>query len=117
DGRGGGAALAVTAPLATTAQAAPASSITRTSACAKFTGDYAYWSDGTGWYGYSLTGRITRTCSGSGWHILQVTGDTKGGGTTSPYQLAYLSRGDSVALEGFGADSGVKNIRIALSDD
>ncbi|MGO4427442.1 hypothetical protein AB4Z54_54260, partial [Streptomyces sp. MCAF7] len=67
----GGAALAVTAPLATTAQAAPASSITRTSACAKFTGDYAYWSDGTGWYGYSLTGRITRTCSGSGWHILQ----------------------------------------------
>ncbi|NEW73474.1 hypothetical protein [Streptomyces rhizosphaericus] len=112
----GGAALALTAPLATTAQAAPASSITRTSACAQFIGTYTYWSDNTGWYGYRLTGSMTRTCSGSGWHTLEVTGDHKVTGSYERSQSDLLSKGQWVAVTGFSADSSVKNIRIALID-
>ncbi|GAA1149000.1 hypothetical protein [Streptomyces javensis] len=113
----GGAALALTAPLASTAQAAPASNITRTSACAKFTGNYTYWSVGS-WYGYKLTGSITRTCAGSGFHTLWITGDTNSG--TGYYQdggIYYLDYGgQSKDIRPYGESGGVKNIRIALTD-
>ncbi|MEU0808252.1 hypothetical protein [Streptomyces sp. NPDC005970] len=96
------------------AQAAP---LGRTSACAKFTGDYTYWSDGTGWYGFSLSGSITRTCSGSGWHTIQVTGDKKGGdGEYYTTDAVNLTKGENFPIREIGASSGVKNIRIALLD-
>ncbi|MER5719601.1 hypothetical protein [Streptomyces sp. NPDC002132] len=112
----GGAALALTAPLASTAQAAPASTITRTSACAKFTGNYTYWSVGS-WYGYKLTGSITRTCAGGGFHTLWITGDANWG--TGYYQdghAYYVENGQSKDIRPYGESGGVKNIRIALTD-
>ncbi|MFG3019287.1 hypothetical protein ACGFZQ_12180 [Streptomyces sp. NPDC048254] len=93
------------------AQAAP---ISRTTGCARFTGDYTYWSDGTGWYGYSLNGTITRTCSGSAVHGIQVTGDWKGHDFYYDYEGHRLSKGESVNLIGFYEAYDVRNIRIVL---
>ncbi|MFE6835067.1 hypothetical protein ACFVFI_09560 [Streptomyces sp. NPDC057705] len=94
------------------AQAAP---ISRTSSCATFSGDYTYWSDGAGWYGFSLSGRITRTCAGSGWHTLRVTGDKNwGDGRYYDFHSMLLDKGEARAIEGFGTSSGAKNIRITL---
>ncbi|MGP4009910.1 hypothetical protein [Streptomyces sp. 4N124] len=96
------------------AQAAP---ISRTSACARFTGDYTYWSTGNGWYGFSLTGSVTRTCSGSGWHTIEVTGDKNwGDGDFYGFHSMLLTRGETRPIENVGASGGVKNIRIALID-
>ncbi|MGW4239254.1 hypothetical protein ACWEJP_20945 [Streptomyces sp. NPDC004749] len=107
-----GAAMAVVALLGQgVAQAAP---ISRTTACAKFTGDYTYWKNSDGWYGYSLSGRITRTCAGSALHGIEVTGDRKGGGYYFDSEARTLSQGQTVTLVGFYESGGVANIRIAL---
>ncbi|MDT9687297.1 hypothetical protein Q5762_02825 [Streptomyces sp. P9(2023)] len=91
------------------AQAAP---ITRTATCARFTGDYTYWKNSDGWYGYRLTGTVTRTCSGSGFHGIQVTGDRKNGDAYYDYEGHSVS--GSIRINGFSESGGVKNIRIAL---
>lgn len=95
------------------AQAAP---ISRTTVCARFTGDYTYWSDGDGWYGYRLSGTITRTCPGSAVHGIRVTGDKNwGDGSYYDFEGHSLSAGQSKTLYGFYESSGVKNIRIAIN--
>ncbi|GAA0443964.1 hypothetical protein ACFQ2B_36525 [Streptomyces stramineus] len=108
-----GAATAAVAMLGQgVAQAAP---ISRTTSCAKFSGDYTYWKNSDGWYGFSLSGSITRTCAGSAVHGIQVKGDEKGGdGFYYDYEGHSLSQGQSIKLAGFYASGGVKNIRIAL---
>ncbi|MFD5751059.1 hypothetical protein [Streptomyces sp. NPDC127033] len=112
----GGAALALTAPLTTTAQAAPASNITRTSDCAVFTGQYTYWSVGS-WFGYKLTGRVLRLCSGSGWHTVVVTGKANwGNGDYESGAITHMAYGESQSVGEIGQSSGVKDIRIALTD-
>ncbi|MFE5326114.1 hypothetical protein ACFRCG_06935 [Embleya sp. NPDC056575] len=114
----GGAALALMAPLANTAQAATASNITRSSACTRFDGKYSYWKVGS-WFGYKLTGSFIRTCSGGGSAALLITGDQQGGGE-GDYRNGtdvYLSyRGDRATDFEFGESGGVKDIRIALID-
>ncbi|MFE2186048.1 hypothetical protein [Streptomyces sp. NPDC059455] len=94
------------------AQAAP---IGRTTGCASFKGDYTYWDDGTGWYGYRLGGKITRTCRGSAVHGIRVTGDWKGHDSYYDSESHSLSKGESVTLIGFYQAGDVANIRIELT--
>ncbi|MFB6932974.1 hypothetical protein [Streptomyces chartreusis] len=104
-----GLALATTVALAGPAQAAP---ISRTSSCAKFTGDYSYWKDASGWYSYLLTGTVTRTCAGTDVHGITVTGEKKGGGQHYQDRSRLLDKGETWNII-FSGD-GVRDIRIAL---
>ncbi|MFE5326108.1 hypothetical protein ACFRCG_06905 [Embleya sp. NPDC056575] len=111
----GGVALALTTPLVGTAQAA--SNITRKSACAQFSGNYSYWHVGS-WFGYELTGRITQTCTGGGWHTLVISGEANSGNrdykTGASTYLEFTGQSRSIGT--FSESGGVKNIRIALVD-
>ncbi|MEU0839457.1 hypothetical protein ABZ370_08295 [Streptomyces sp. NPDC005962] len=94
------------------AQAAP---ITRSTICATFNGDYTYWNDGDGWYGFTLTGSITRYCPGTSEHRIWVIGEKNSGdGWYYEYESHSISKGEKVKLVGFHESSGVKNIRITI---